>query len=135
MTGRFPYLRTHFPPIPTIQIVLVAPEVQRSTRELVGLIDTGADATFSPLRLLEEIRAPLSRLRRARSIWGDWRHLRAFIVDVRLGKLTYPGIEVLGYAGDEIILGRDVLNKLQLLLDGPAETTEILEKRTRRERR
>lgn len=29
--------------------------------------------------------------------------------------------------GDEIILGRNVLNKLRLMLDGPAAVTKVLE--------
>ena len=29
--------------------------------------------------------------------------------------------------GDEIILGRNVLNRLRLLLDGPAAVTQVLE--------
>jgi hypothetical protein len=34
--------------------------------------------------------------------------------------------------GNEVIRGRDILNKLRLLLDGPAHTTEILESKSRR---
>jgi hypothetical protein len=39
---------------------------------------------------------------------------------------------MLGYHGSEIILGRDVLNKLWLGLDGPAQITEVADKRPRR---
>jgi hypothetical protein len=43
-----------------------------------------------------------------------------------------PGIDVIGDPrGDEIILSRDVLNKLWLALDGPLQTIEVAEKRTR----
>ncbi|MFQ5859514.1 MAG: hypothetical protein ACE5LU_28280 [Anaerolineae bacterium] len=38
-----------------------------------------------------------------------------------------PGISAVGDdQGDEIILGRNVLNQLRLLLDGPANITEVL---------
>ncbi|MBI5650440.1 MAG: hypothetical protein HZC40_08355 [Chloroflexi bacterium] len=51
-----------------------------------------------------------------------------------------PGIEVVGVEDEsaeddqaqEIILGRNVLNRLILLLDGPNEQTEILERRPSR---
>ena len=37
-----------------------------------------------------------------------------------------PGIFVVGdEQGDEIVLGRDVLNKLRIFLDGPARIVEI----------
>lgn len=49
------------------------------------------------------------------------------MVDLELGSLTLPGVFVVGdEQGDEIILGRNVLNELRLLLDGPAELTEVL---------
>lgn len=41
-----------------------------------------------------------------------------------------PGLEVVGdLYTDEIVLGRDVLNRLLLLIDGPREVTEILLRR------
>jgi len=51
---------------------------------------------------------------------------------VQIGNLTLPGIALLGYSGEEIILGRDVLNRLWLGLDGPAQTTTVADKRPRR---
>ena len=49
------------------------------------------------------------------------------MVDLILDSLRLPGVFVVGdEQGDEIILGRDVLNRLRLLLDGPAHITEIL---------
>jgi hypothetical protein len=39
-----------------------------------------------------------------------------------------PGIEVVGDdLGNEILLGRDVLNRLRLLLDGPAEMSKLMD--------
>jgi hypothetical protein len=40
----------------------------------------------------------------------------------------FAAIQVVGdEVGDEIILGRNVLNRLRLLLDGPAAMLEVLE--------
>jgi hypothetical protein len=48
--------------------------------------------------------------------------------DVGIGELRLPAVKVVGdERGDEIILGRNVLNGLRLLLDGPSATTEVLE--------
>ena len=50
-----------------------------------------------------------------------------FAVDVSIGSLRLPAIEVVGdERGNEIVLGRNVLNKLRLLLDGPAQLTDDL---------
>ena len=51
-----------------------------------------------------------------------------YLVDVQIGDLTVPGVEVVGdELSQEAILGRDVLNRLRVLLDGPAATATITE--------
>jgi hypothetical protein len=53
--------------------------------------------------------------------------VRTYLVDVEVGPFTLPGIEIVGdEAADEILLGRDVLNKLRVLLDGPARQIHVL---------
>jgi hypothetical protein len=43
------------------------------------------------------------------------------VVDVRIGEWTLPGITIVGdERSSELIVGRDVLNRLRVLLDGPA---------------
>ena len=61
-----------------------------------------------------------------RSHWGEWRAAQLFAVDLELGSLRLPDVFVVGdEQGNEIVLGRNVLNKLRLLLDGPAGQTDI----------
>lgn len=44
-----------------------------------------------------------------------------------MNSLRLPGIFVVGdEQGDEIVLGRNVLNKLQLMFDGLANMTDVL---------
>jgi hypothetical protein len=51
-----------------------------------------------------------------------------YLVDVRIGDVALPGVYVVGDdIGHEVILGRDVLNRLRLLLDGPAAMAQLLE--------
>ena len=52
----------------------------------------------------------------------------SYLVDMRIGPLTLPSVFVVGDdQGDETILGRDVLNKLVVTLDGPQEVMEIVD--------
>ena len=45
---------------------------------------------------------------------------------VAIGDVILPGIEVVGDPfGNEIVVGRDILNRLRILLDGPARITEV----------
>jgi hypothetical protein len=63
-----------------------------------------------------------------RSQWGERRQVLLYLVDVLIGEITLPDIEVIGdELSDEIILGRDVLNRLRILLDGPALITTVNE--------
>ncbi len=51
-----------------------------------------------------------------------------FTVDIGIDQLCLPAVEVVGdERGNEIILGRNVLNKLRLLLDGPNALTKMLD--------
>ena len=66
---------------------------------------------------------------RIRSHWGEWRYVQTFTVDIGVSTLRLPAIEVVGdEEGDEIILGRNLLNKLRLLLDGHAEQVALLDR-------
>ncbi len=48
------------------------------------------------------------------------------IADVLIGELVFPGlIMVANREGRELILGRDVLNRLCLLIDGPEQVTQV----------
>jgi hypothetical protein len=132
MIAQFPFRQREIPPLPVMKVVFVSSELQLATAALTVTTDTGADATFAPVALLEEIRAPVGEVRRAHSLWGEQKEFLTFVADVRIGNVTFPGIQVVAYDGNEIVLGRDVLNKLRLLLDGPAETTEMLESKPKR---
>jgi hypothetical protein len=45
-----------------------------------------------------------------------------YLVDIQIGNMTLPGLEVVGdEVSNEIILGRNVLNRLRVLLDGPGK--------------
>ncbi len=52
-----------------------------------------------------------------------------YLVDmIFFDSIHLPAVEVVGDDwGDQIILGRNVLNKLNLNLNGPAQTASVLE--------
>ncbi len=61
-----------------------------------------------------------------RSQWGERHTVMLYLVNIQIGSLTLSGIEVVGdEVSQEIVLGRDVLNRLRVLLDGPGETVEV----------
>lgn len=123
---KYPYNISYQPPFPAVQVVLFNPEEGLSTFTIEGLIDTGSDGTLVPIAHLEEVLAPVLTVTRIRSHWGEWRSVQLFAVDPELNGLKLPNIFVVGdEQGDELILGRDVLNRVKLVLDGRTQVTEV----------
>ena len=117
---KFDYASDYFPPIPVLLVFLGYPGDALRLGPVAAIIDTGADGTIAPQILLDEIGAPLVGQVRIRSQWGEWRTMQVFTIDLGLGELRLPAIEVVGDPGSELVLGRNVLNDLRLMLDGPA---------------
>ena len=124
---RFPYDDSYRPPFPVGQVVFHNGEEDLRTTALDALLDTGSDGSLVPIVHLEQILAPAISNTRIRSHWGEWRHVQLFLVDIELDGLILTDVSVVGdEQGDEIVLGRNVLNRLHLTLNGPARFSEIL---------
>jgi hypothetical protein len=84
-----------------------------------------------------DIDAPEVRWAYLRGLWSEQRPVTLYLVDLHLENGILPGVEVIGIDEDdieteedrEIVLGRNILNQLILLLDGPNEQTDVLEQR------
>ena len=114
--------------MPVLEIRLGYPEESLSLGPYTAIVDTAADGTIIPIQLVERLEAPFVDDVRLSSQWGEWHKARMFTVDIGIGSLCLPAVEVVGdERGSEIILGRNVLNRLRLLLDGPAAVTRVLE--------
>ena len=123
----FPYDETYDPAAPVCQINLSVASTGLSV-SLPAIIDTGADATIVPLEYLRQIGARRVFEAGLRSQWGERRRVYLYLIDLRLGEFTLPGVYVVGDdRGDEVVLGRDVLNRLRLLLDGPKRVSQVSE--------
>ncbi len=124
---KYPYDASYQPPFPVVQVVFYNSEEGLRTAAENALLDTGSDGSLVPIAYLRQVFAPALTDIRIRSHWGEWRSAQLFVVDLELDGLRLPGVFVVGdEQGDGIVLGRNVLNKLRLLLDGPASLTEIL---------
>lgn len=124
---KYPYNASYQPPFPVVQVVLYNSEEGLHTAPENALLDTGSDGSLVPIAYLRQVFALALTDTRIRSHWGEWRSAQLFVVDLELNGLRLPSVFVVGdEQGDEIVLGRNVLSKLRLLLDGPASLTEIL---------
>jgi len=127
------YAQTHGLPFPQLPVVMIHPESNARAASLLGLVDTGADATLVPSAQLRAIGAEEIYRASLRSHWGESRPVVVYLVDLQVAGHNLPGIEVIADEySDAILLGRNVLNRLILLLDGPVQETDVLTARRRR---
>jgi predicted aspartyl protease len=96
-----------------------------------AIVDTGADATIIPESIAQRLRATPLNPGHLETQWGDIHPITVYLLDIQVNGQSLPGIVVAGDAEtDEIVLGRNVLNKLPLLLDGPEQQTDVLDDST-----
>ena len=123
----FAYDTSYSPAIPGCETTLIVPS-SGLRLTLSAIIDTGADATIIPVSQLRKMGAHRAHEARLRSQWGEARRVYLYIVDMRIGDFNLPGVYVVGDdRGNECVLGRNVINRLKMLLDGPLGNTLLLD--------
>ena len=118
--------QSYEPPFPRLFVTLYTDD------ERIGpfsaLIDTGADATIAPTKLLERINAWESGWATMRSHFGERQSVQLYLIGIEVEQHGLSGLYVIGDdVGEDIILGRDILNRLALLLDGPQHRSELVD--------
>ncbi len=121
----------HLLPIPALSITLSAPGERPWLGPMAVILDTGADMTLMPAQLLRQLRVHPLGEGRLRGPWGDTHDVTLYLIDVQVSQLLLPDVQVASdEAAEDVILGRNVLNKLPLFLDGPQQQTEVLDDAT-----
>jgi len=124
--NEFPYDASYAPALPVCTVTFSVASTGNKI-SLQAVLDTGADATLIPLDFLQQLGSRRAIEVGLRSQWGERRDVFFHLVDVQIGEIMLPGVYVVGDdLGNEVVLGRDVINRLRLLLDGPESVTKIL---------
>jgi predicted aspartyl protease len=113
--------------MPVVEIWLAVPDSNDWHGPFSAIVDTGADFTIVPQSVLHGFSAPYLKRVMLRTQWSQRQPVGLYEVDLRIGELVFPGIDVAGdRASTQILLGRNVLNRLDLRLEGPKLRTHIL---------
>ena len=128
-----PYTTSYHPPAPVLDVSLARRGEASALGPVSAFVDTGADSTFVPQDWLGEMGAPDIDAVRVRGMFGEWHETVLYKIDLIVGGQRLPGVNVVAYEEEaEVVLGRNVLNRLILLLDGPRGLTDLLEQAPRR---
>ena len=121
-----PYNVTFDPPAPFVTIQVSPINQSEHTLTVECLIDTGADLSLIPQSLAVELNLAPEDAILVEGFDGERQELQLFAVDIVVEDIHLNGLEVAAYPTSHAILGRDTLNRFQLLLDGPAQMSEFL---------
>jgi predicted aspartyl protease len=121
-----PYDMTQRPPALMIDCTLVNPMLDREKQEK-GKIDTGASRTMIPESCTNKDNLALVQARwlTGRDYAGQQRLHRSFVVDIEIDGITFDGIEVASCPRQNVLIGRDILNRFNVFLYGPRLEFEI----------
>lgn len=117
------YDATHFdPPAPVAQAMLRNPHSGATVSDVLLLLDTGADITLLPRTAVEQLGVPLLADQRYELMGFDGSKSFApvVILDLLFLRRAFRGRYLL-IEEERGIMGRDILNHVILLLDGPRQ--------------
>ena len=115
------YDRQQFdPPAPVAQVIVRTPDRARAVLGVAMLIDSGSDMTLIPRACADQLELPSKIVEgiRLQGFWGGDKP-----AEVVQAEVVFYGRDFHGHFplidGQFGILGRNVLNRLSLVLDGP----------------
>jgi len=122
----YPYDETVSPALPVVEIEVEGYEANHQRQLVRAIVDSGSDGTALPRSVLIACGAAFRDTVRIRGVTGASRQVDRFLTRIHLGNLTIKGIFAVAISTEEeALLGRDVLNELAVILNGPAHVTEI----------
>ncbi len=107
------------PPGPYISVRIIS---TNGSRDIEGILDTGADQTLIPVVTAREL-----RLRQIGDVSigdanGGWKSRPLYKADLAFGGLSFAALPVAGIDYPVVLIGRDILNDLVVTFDGPNRT-------------
>ena len=113
------------PPAPFIDIIISHVENSEQTAQVRAKIDSGADITAIPISLIDQLELPITKKIIARGYDATPISVFTYSVSLEIAEVRFKNLRVIASPRDYVILGRDVLNRFYLNLNGPDLNFEL----------
>jgi len=114
----------YVPPAPSVEVSVSKPYSEESRKQR-GKLDTGADISVIPFGFVRELGLVPARKLLARGYDGREGSVTTYYVNMSIQEFSFELVEVAATPRIDVLLGRDILNRLKMLLDGKALSFEL----------
>ena len=119
------YDRSFSPPAPVADVTIANPVTGARSGVLRGKLDSGADVTVIPERLVVQLRlTPRGRIW-TRGYDGTYTQRPVYYVRLRVEGFDLAVVRCIAADRANVLLGRNVLNRFIITLDGKTLTFEL----------
>jgi len=120
-----PYSPLLSPPAPMLNIICRNPYDATKQTEHIAQLDTGCDITALPSELISKLELEPKRAIGIAGLANQAAEVSLYEVQIEIVGVRMDYVEVIEWAGNEILLGRDVLNEFYIILDGQMRQFEM----------
>jgi predicted aspartyl protease len=117
---RYRYNRQVEPPAPYVHVTIGRADGGGEPETVAALVDSGADKTVVPQSLVERLRLMQAGIVQAQGLNHVGSIMATYVVRIGVQGMAESVVQVIAAPEEEyVLLGRDVLNRYRVTLDGP----------------
>ena len=112
------------PSLPVVEIV-VENKVNGLSEKLTAIVDSGADGSFLPAKVVRRLKVKHNKTRKMRGVSGVAYSVKLYGLNLSIGPIRFGTAQSVGDEQGQVILGRNVLNWLHVTLDSLGQMMTI----------